>query len=169
MLAKQMEAEQVAKERRHVKNMEKKARQQQRREAAQATAAHEETNVSYYDHAAALAKKTAALAVENVLDASSTAPKTRASADAKRKWKESWMTERGGVEHERQLWLYYEAATGTMNCKACILFGAKRGNIMVVGCSRMRLGAIKEHHAFGGTNGHAAALRLLKEAKQLND
>ena len=53
--------------------------------------------------------------------------------------------------------------------KACILFGAKRGNIMVVGCSRMRLGAIKEHHAFGGTNGHAAALRLLKEAKQLND
>ena len=79
------------------------------------------------------------------------------------------MTERGGVEHERQLWLYYEAATGTMNCKACILFGAKRGNIMVVGCSRMRLGAIKEHHAFGGTNGHAAALRQLKEAKQLND
>ena len=30
----------------------------------------------------------------------------------------------------------------------------------------MRLGAIKEHHAFGGTNGHAATLRLLKEAKQ---
>ena len=67
----------------------------------------------------------------NDSDAPSTAPKTRASADAKRKWKESWMTERGGVEHERQLWLYYEAATGTMNCKACILFDAKRGNIMV--------------------------------------
>ena len=72
----------------------------------------------------------------NGSDAPSTAPKTvqrlvPARTPNKRKWKESWMTERGGVEHERQLWLYYEAATGTMNCKACILFDAKRGNIMV--------------------------------------
>ena len=55
-----------------------------------------------------------------------------------------------------------------MKCKACVLFGTKQCDL-VVGCSVMKSDRLARHHSYGDSNGHHAALKLLKQAsfKQL--